>query len=69
MTDEADDADETDRAARERERRVDAFIERWHNAPPGELDGALHEELGWTWDEYAAYFDHGVLPPEREGAL
>ena len=52
-----------------REARIEDFIARWHDAPPGELDGPLHEEMGWTWEEYAAWTQSGVLPPEREGAL
>lgn len=48
---------------------IDDFIDRWHKAPSGELDGPLHEEMGWTWDEYALFVTELKMPPEREGAL
>lgn len=53
---------------REREQRVDDAIDAWHVSGPDETR-ELHEYLGWTWDEYGAYVERNVLPPEREGAV
>jgi hypothetical protein len=58
-----------DQTRKTRHDRIEDFICRWHDAQPGELDGPLHEELGWTWQEYCAYVERNVLPPEREGAI
>lgn len=53
----------------DRSMRADDFVDRWHSAPEGELDGPLHEEMGWTWEEYARWTETGEMPPEREGAI
>ena len=52
----------------EREERIDNRVDEWHDAPEGELDGPLHEALGWTSEEYAAWLERNELPPLREGA-
>lgn len=54
--------------------RIDNAIDRWHMAPVEDpddecVDIPLHKFLGWTWDEYRAYTERGVIPPEREGAI
>lgn len=53
----------------ERDSKIDDAIDRWHAAPEDECEGSLHDYLGWTWEEYAAYVESRELPPQREGAL
>jgi hypothetical protein len=36
-------------------------IDQWHTSP--DVPGALHEYLGWTWREYAAWVERGTAPP------
>lgn len=55
----------------EREELIEDRIAEWHRVPRYSYTGdpELHEFLGWTLDEYAAWVqDPGKLPPEREGA-
>lgn len=49
-----------------RRSNLDRLVDEWHNGAGAEE--ALHEYLGWTWDEYRAYVERGVFPPEREGS-
>ncbi|HTU59574.1 MAG TPA: hypothetical protein VMF89_14085 [Polyangiales bacterium] len=39
---------------------VETKIEEWHDAEGGGV--ALHEWLGWSVEEYAAYVERGKLP-------
>lgn len=50
-----------------REERLDDLVGRWH---AGEGAGrALHEFLGWSLAEYAAWVENpSALPPERKGS-
>jgi hypothetical protein len=48
----------------ERAQRIDDAVEAWHVSGPDETR-ELHEYLGWTWDEYRAYVERNVYPPER----
>jgi hypothetical protein len=44
---------------------VEARIAEWHARPPtDEIGETLHGFLGWTWQEYAAYVERGVLPEQ-----
>lgn len=42
------------------EEEVDNAIDEWHNND--KLDCALHEYLGWTWNEYAYWVETCELP-------
>jgi hypothetical protein len=51
---------------------VDDAIERWHMMPLHEFiqtNLSLNEYLGWTWDEYKAHVEKGIIPrPPKEWA-
>ncbi len=39
---------------------IDDAIDLWHDG--GGKGLALHEFLGWTWEQYAAYVERGEIP-------
>jgi hypothetical protein len=43
-------------------------IDEWHHTPENG-DVALHEWLGWSWDEYKRWVEASELPTKREGAF
>lgn len=56
------------------ERDLDAFIEAWHRAHGphlrrGEAGVALHEYLGWTWEEYGRWVETCEQPGEAGGLV
>jgi len=45
---------------------IDDHIDWWHDGPA--LDGfSLHQFLGLTWEQYAAWAERGVLPVAPSG--
>jgi hypothetical protein len=45
------------------ESEVDRRIEQWHTSDTGGYE--LHEWLGWTERQYAAWMERGVIPVVR----
>ncbi|TQS40395.1 DUF6980 family protein [Cryptosporangium phraense] len=39
---------------------IDARIDAWHHGAGGAM--AMHEYLGWTWEEYRAWAERSELP-------
>lgn len=44
---------------------IESQIEAWHENQDGK---ELHEYLGMTHDQYAAYVEKGLIPPAKEGS-
>lgn len=36
------------------------LIDAWHDGP--DTDQALHEYLGWTWEQYVTWVETDVMP-------
>lgn len=55
------------RTEAEVERRIEEWHQRerkWRDTGPPLV--SLHESLGWTWEEYAAWVETGRLPSEAQ---